>query len=147
MKITVVQVLIDFIGMQNVLIKFTNAASRQSSNSEQSGIYVNISIESRIFIEQLNAEINVQRKILDDLIEIEPLENLIDVLLVENHTTNSRNTVLARADNPLTIITNNYSKVLKCRQLPPTTLTLLTTQYKILEKYLRDLRTKFGTNF
>lgn len=140
MKIYWAQILFDLIGMHNVLIKFMNAASRKSNDPKLCNIYVNISLESRIFLEQLNAEINVQRRILNDSVEINSFESLRDFSLLEGTATHSDEIIRREAKSQLAIFTRNYSNLLRCQTIAPTTFTLLTTQHGILEKYLRNLR-------
>lgn len=140
MKTTIAQVLFDFIRMNDTLIKFMNVANRKSKNVELCKTYVNISLECRIFLEQLNAEIKTQKQVLNDTLIFEPMVNIKWAITLEDDKHTSPNTVEAKAMNQLMIMIANYSKILEVTELRPTTHTMMATQRKTLEAYARELQ-------
>lgn len=140
MRTTLAQILFDLIGMMNTLIRFMNVANRKSDKLDITVVYVNLALEARIFLEQLNAEINTQRNKLNVIIEIEDLKNLKEPLLLENTPNRTNESILHSAYDQLQILIENYQRIFVCKDIPPTTLTLLNTQLRVLEGYSEQLK-------
>jgi len=137
MEINTAQLLFDFIRFNNDMIKFLAGVARHSKNAHRSTTLINLSLECRLFIEQLQAEIKNLSKTMDTMHNVEYNELNVPLPNVDQSISNNGSAIAIAKIN---LLLKNYSSALSSEKLLATTRTLLKTHHAIIDSYTKKMR-------